>query len=277
MQPVVLVTGASSGIGAAAARSLLRRGCTVFAAARRLDRMADLELAGARLVALDVTNDDSRRSAVDSVLADSGRVDVLVNNAGYGSYGAVEDVPLEEARYQFEVNLFGLAGLIRLVLPGMRARGAGRIVNVSSMGGKISEPLGGWYHASKFAVEGLSDCLRMELRPLGIDVVVVEPGAIRSEWGGIAAQKLADTSGSGAYADQARRMVRVLRSTDDRRGRRSGPELIGDVLATAATAPRPRTRYVAGTGARSLLFLRWALSDRGYDAVIRTIYGRIGG
>jgi NAD(P)-dependent dehydrogenase (short-subunit alcohol dehydrogenase family) len=277
MGPVVLVTGASSGIGAAAVRSLLRRGRTVYAGARRVDRMAELARAGARLIALDVTDATSRTAAVDQVLEQSGRIDVLVNNAGYGSYGAVEEVPLAEARDQFEVNLFGLAGLVQLVLPTMRARRSGRIVNVSSMGGRIWEPLGAWYHASKFAVEGFSDSLRVELRPFGIDVVVVEPGSTRSEWGPIAADNVAARSGRGPYADQARMMEAVLRSTTTAPRRATDPDEIGELLATAATARRPRTRYVAGVGARPLLFLRWALPDRGFDRVITTTYRRLTG
>src|SRR5262245_52781560 len=153
---VAIVTGASSGIGESTARRLRALGYTVYAAARRVDRMAGLAADGIRVVRLDVTDDASMSALVDHVVAESGRIDVLVNNAGYGSYGAVEDVPLAEARRQFEVNVFGLARLTQLVLPHMRRQGAGRIVNISSIGGKIHEPLGGWYHATKFAVEGLS-------------------------------------------------------------------------------------------------------------------------
>ena len=180
MTLVALVTGASSGIGAATARRLARAGFVVYGAARRLDRLAALEGEGVRPLALDVTDDASMVAAVERVVAEQGRIDVLVNNAGYGSYGAVEDVPQEEARRQIEVNLFGLARLIQLVLPAMRAQGSGRIVNVTSMGGRIATAFGGWYHASKHAVEGLSDSLRQEVARFGIDVVVIEPGGIRT-------------------------------------------------------------------------------------------------
>ena len=187
MTKIAFITGASSGIGEETANSLLVAGYTVYAGARRVDRMQPLAKAGAHLLALDVTDDASLTSAVETILRETGRIDVLVNNAGYGSYGALEDVPLEEARRQFDVNIFGLARLIQLVLPTMRAQRSGRIVNISSVGGKLGEPFGSWYHATKFALEGLSDSLRMELHQFGIGVIVIQPGAIISEWNGIAA------------------------------------------------------------------------------------------
>jgi NAD(P)-dependent dehydrogenase (short-subunit alcohol dehydrogenase family) len=184
MNKVAFVTGASAGIGEATARALLAAGYTVFAGARRLDRMAGLAALGATLLKLDLTDDASSVAAVEAIKSGAGRLDVLVNNAGYGSYGALEDVPLDEARRQFDVNVFGLARLCQLVLPTMRAQKSGKIVNVTSIGGKIWEPLGSWYHATKYAVEGLSDCLRVEVGRFGVDVIVIEPGAIRTEWAG---------------------------------------------------------------------------------------------
>jgi NAD(P)-dependent dehydrogenase (short-subunit alcohol dehydrogenase family) len=192
MNKTAFVTGASAGIGAATAFALLAAGYRVFAGARRLDRMAALAAAGATLIKLDLTDDATIVAAVDAIKNASGRIHILVNNAGYGSYGALEDVPLDEARRQFEVNVFGLARLCQLVLPTMRAQKSGKIVNVTSIGGKIWEPLGAWYHATKFAVEGLSDCLRVEAARFGIDVIVIEPGAIRTEWAGIARRTAAD-------------------------------------------------------------------------------------
>src|SRR6185437_12609789 len=182
MDKTALVTGASAGIGEATARAFMTAGFRVFAGARRLDRMEPLAAAGATLLKLDVTDDASMAAAVNTSKSATGRIDVLVNNAGYGSYGALEDVPLAEARRQFDVNVFGLARLCQLVLPIMRAQKSGKIINVTSIGGKIWEPLGAWYHATKFAVEGLSDCLRAEVAEFGIKVVVVEPGSISSEW-----------------------------------------------------------------------------------------------
>ncbi len=225
--PVALVTGGSSGIGEATARRLHELGWTVYAAARRTDRMAGLAGLGIHALALDVTDEASTAAAVDQIIGEQGRIDVLINNAGYGSYGALEDVPLSEARYQFEVNVFGLARLTQLVLPHMRRQRRGRIINVSSIGGRIHEPLGDWYHATKFAVEGLSDSLRAELRPFGIDVVVIQPGAVRTEWGAIAAQNLRRMSAShglpaagGVRGGGARLHVRAIVTGVAARGHR---------------------------------------------------------
>lgn len=265
---IALITGASSGIGEATARRLLADGYAVYAAARRLERMQALATAGARLLALDLTDDASIVAAVDGIRRAEGRLDVLVNNAGYGSYGALEDVPLAEGRRQFEVNLFGLARLIQLATPMMRVQGSGSIVNVTSIGGKMHEPLGSWYHATKFAVEGLSDCLRMELAPFGIHVVVIEPGAIRTEWSGIARDSLLRHSGHTAYATQATAHARMLAASDTSK-MVSAPDVVARTIARALRARRPRTRYATGGGARTILFLRRILGDRAFDAVMR--------
>src|SRR6478672_12960438 len=212
---VALVTGASSGIGEATARRLHGLGYTVYAAARRVDRMTGLAAAGIRTVQTDLNNDADMVALIDRIIGDTGRIDVLVNNAGYGSYGSLEDVPMAEARRQVEINVFALARLTQLALPHMRDRRSGTVVNVSSMGGRFGEPLGGWYHATKFAVEGLSDSIRIELAPFGIRVVVIEPGGIRTEWGGIAARGLLARSGDGPYAEQAKVIARVLGSTSE--------------------------------------------------------------
>ncbi len=269
---VAIVTGASSGIGAATARELHRAGYVVYAAARRTERMSALAAAGIRTLAMDVTVDESMTAGVEQVLAEAGRIDVLVNNAGYGSYGSLEEIPLSEARHQLEVNVFGPARLTQLVLPTMRAQGCGRVVNISSIGGKIYEPLGGWYHAAKFALEGLSDSLRVELRPFGIDVVVIEPGAIRSEWGGIAAANLRERSSTGPYAQQAAAIARVLAVYDRRPWLISPPEVIAGAVLAAVSARRPKPRYVAGRGAKAILFARRALSDRGFDRALQVFY-----
>jgi NAD(P)-dependent dehydrogenase (short-subunit alcohol dehydrogenase family) len=269
---VAIVTGASSGIGEATARRLHAMGYTVYAAARRLEQMAPLAEAGIRPVRVDVTDDASLTSFVAQVIAEAGRIDVLVNNAGYGSLGALEDVPMAEARRQFDVNLFGLARLTQLVLPYLREQRSGHIFNISSVGGKIYEPLGGWYHATKFAVEGLSDALRMELAPFGIHVVVIEPGAIRTEWSGIAAGNLLATSGQGAYAGQAAAIAGVLAAADNRPRLSSPPEVIANAVARALRARRPRTRYAVGMGAKPLIFARRVLPDRAFDRVMRLVF-----
>lgn len=269
---VALVTGASSGIGAATALKLKSLGYTVYAAARRVDRMRDLGKAGINVLALDVTDDVSMQTGIDSIISSSGRIDVLVNNAGYGSYGAVEDVSLEEARAQFEVNVFGAVRLIQLALPHMRHNRSGTIVNITSMGGKIHTPLGAWYHGTKFALEAISDCLRLEVQPFGIDVVVVEPGGIKTEWADIAADKLIEVSGKGAYAAQARPMAESMVGESSRK-RQSPPELIADTIGKAVTARRPKTRYAVGFGAKPMIFMRGLLSDRAFDGFMRMATG----
>lgn len=267
--PVALVTGASSGIGEATARELHRLGYRVYAAARRLDRMAELAELGITTVSTDLTDDDAMVDLVDRVIGDTGRIDVLVNNAGYGSYGSLEEVPMSEARRQVEVNVFALARLTQLVIPHLRDRRSGTIVNVSSMGGRFGEPLGSWYHATKFAVEGLSDSLRIELAPLGIDVVVIEPGAIRTEWGGIAAASVLDRSGQGPYADQARLTAKVLAS-GEKQG--SSPDVVARAIGRAVLARRPRTRYPVGSGARPMVLASRLLPDRLLDRMVTGFY-----
>jgi NADP-dependent 3-hydroxy acid dehydrogenase YdfG len=270
MTKIALVTGASSGIGEATARALMAADYKVFAGARRLDRMAGLAAAGATLLKLDVTDDASMVAAIEAIKTGAGRLDVLVNNAGYGSYGPLEDVPLDEARRQFDVNVFGLARLCQLVLPIMRAQKSGKIVNITSVGGKIWEPLGSWYHATKFAVEGLSDCLRAEVEGFGIDVIIIEPGAIRTEWAGIARDGLLQTSGGGAYAEQAKGHARLLAAADTS-SLTSPPTVVAKTVVRAVGARRPKTRYATGGGARTILFLRTILPDRMFDRLMRRI------
>jgi NAD(P)-dependent dehydrogenase (short-subunit alcohol dehydrogenase family) len=265
---VALVTGGSSGIGEATALRLQELGYTTYAAARRVERMEHLTTSGIRPLAMDVTDDESMQSGVEQILAEEGRIDVLVNAAGYGSYGALEDVPLSEARNQVEVNLFGAARLTQLVLPRMRDQRSGTIVNITSMGGKIYTPLGAWYHATKHALEALSDCLRMELKSFGIDVVVIEPGAIRTEFNGIAEEKVRAVSGTGPYAAQGNALADTIASESTRR-RSSPPELIAKTIGKAVTARRPKTRYAAGYGAKPMIFLHDVLPDRAFDAFIR--------
>jgi len=268
---VALVTGASSGIGEATARRLQAAGFATYAVARRVDRMSGLAAGGVHTFAMDVTDDASMVAGVDRVVSEQGRIDVLVNNAGYGSYGAVEDVAIDEARRQFEVNVFGLARLVQLVTPHMREQGRGRIINISSIGGKFYEPLGAWYHATKFAVEGFSDSLRLELAPFGIHVVIVEPGPILTEWNTIARDSLVETSEGGAYEDRAHR-VRATMQRGDTGWAASSPEVVAKKILTAATARHPRIRYPVGRGAGSVVLARRLLPDRAFDALIGTMY-----
>ncbi|RKR83384.1 short-subunit dehydrogenase [Mucilaginibacter gracilis] len=267
MKKVALITGASSGMGKATANILYSQGYTVYGAARRTDEMNDLKAKGMGIVSLDLTNDSSIMEAVNTILEKEGRIDILVNNAGYGSYGAVEDVPLDEARRQFEVNLFGMARLTQLVLPTMRAQKSGRIVNISSMGGKIYTPMGAWYHATKHAVEGWSDCLRLELKEFGIDVVVVEPGIIKTPWGAIATENLRKTSGSGAYASLANKIAANFEQMNASK-QPTEAEVLGQTIAKAATDKKPKTRYVKGYMAALTIAIRKWFGDKVFDKVI---------
>jgi NAD(P)-dependent dehydrogenase (short-subunit alcohol dehydrogenase family) len=267
---VALVTGGSSGIGERTAIRLEEAGFTTYAVARRVDRMEGLAQAGITTFAMDVTDDDSMTTGVRRILDEHGRFDVLVNNAGYGSYGAVENVPIDEARRQFEVNVFGLARLIQLVTPTMREQRSGRIINISSVGGKYYEPLGAWYHATKFAVEGFSDSLRLELAPYGVRVVIVEPGPIRTEWNELARAHLVSSSAGTAYERQAEGVRARMESGDG--PMMSGPDVVARKIARAATVRRPRSRYPVGRGAGSMVAARRVLPDRAMDAVISRLY-----
>ena len=272
MSKTALVTGASSGIGEETARTLHKLGYTVYAAARRTDRLKQLTNVGIHALTMDVTDDESMTSGIEKIIAETGRIDVLVNNAGYGSYGAIEDVTLDEARRQFEVNVFGLGRLTQLVLPHMRAQRSGTIINISSMGGRLTTPLGGWYHATKHAVEALSDALRMETAPFDIDVVVIEPGGIRTEWSGIAADHLEETAEGSAYASQIKAVANSMRSESTNK-RQSPPSVIADTVEKIVTARKPRTRYVVGFAAKPLVTLRRLLPDRAFDRVISAALG----
>ncbi|VUD69726.1 oxidoreductase [Methylobacterium symbioticum] len=262
-----LVTGASSGMGRAIAERLLDDGYRVYVAARGIDRMSDLAALGARPLQMDISKEDDIRAVVDIILAEAGGVDVLVNNAGFGLYGPVEDVGLNEARYQFEVNLFGPARLTQLLLPAMRAKGAGTIVNISSMGGKIYTLLGAWYHATKHALEGWSDSLRLELASFGIRVVVIEPGLIETGFGDVLAEGLVTRSGVGAYATMTQAVAQSTRGAYGQ-GRGTDPAVIAEVVSKAVHTRRPKTRYVAGKYAKPMIAIRKWFGDRMFDRVI---------
>ena len=272
MKKVALITGASSGMGKSTARILHSQGYIVYGAARRTDEMNDLQALGMGVVSLDLMNDTSIAEAVNTILEKEGRIDILINNAGYGSYGAVEDVSIDEARRQFEVNLFGMARLTQLVLPGMRKQKHGRIVNISSMGGKIYTPLGAWYHASKHALEGWSDCLRLELKEFGIDVVVVEPGGIKTPWGQISAENLLKTSGTGAYAAFAGKVAANLKKMYAG-NQLTDVEVIAQTIAKAATEKNQKTRYVKGYMAKTGITIRKWFGDKVYDKVVMSQIG----
>ncbi|HEY9346536.1 MAG TPA: oxidoreductase [Inquilinus sp.] len=262
-----LVTGASSGMGKEIAKRLIEDGFQVYAAARQVERMDDLAILGARRLRMDISKTEEIERAVDAILGEVGGVDVLVNNAGFGLYGPVEDVGIDEARYQFEVNVFGTARLTQLLLPAMRKKGAGTIVNITSMGGKVYTLLGAWYHATKHALEGWSDCLRLELAPFGIRVVIVEPGLIETGFGDVVADGLIKRSGSGAYAKLTQAVARSTKAAYGQ-GRGTDPGVIADVVSKAVKAAKPRTRYVAGKYARPMIIMRKWLGDRMFDRII---------
>ena len=273
----VLISGCSSGIGAATAETLVRAGHTVYATARRTETLAGLEALGCHALALDVTSEDSMIAAVKAVEADHGKVGTLINNAGYGEYGPIEEADLDRVRTMFETNVFGLARLTQLVLPAMRRSRSGRIVNIGSMGGRITFPVGGFYHASKYAVEAISDALRIEVRPFGIDIILVEPGLIRTNFESRVNESLEmaipphgeDT----AYAD--------LLATNDKNTASgyandlmtTSPEAVAAVILRAVESARPRSRYVVTSAAKALINLRRFGGDRVWDATMRGRYG----
>jgi NAD(P)-dependent dehydrogenase (short-subunit alcohol dehydrogenase family) len=274
----VLVTGCSSGIGWATAERLARGGWTVYATTRDVEAIAPLEAFGCRLLPLDVTEEDSMRAAVEEVERMEGAVGVLVNNAGYSQSGAVEEVPMEKVRRQFETNVFGLVRLCQLALPGMRRQGFGRIVNLSSMGGRLTFPGGGFYHASKYAVEALSDALRFEVRGFGVEVVVVEPGLISTGFARTAVGSMGQ--GDGPYASFDAGVARTTRENYERgplAALGGGPEAVAETIERAISAARPRARYTVTPSARVLISARRLLPDRAWDGLLGLFYPRPGG
>lgn len=233
--------------------------------------MTELAEAGARVLEMDVTDEASVKKGISTIIEEQGRIDVLVNNAGYGYFGALETVPMEEARRQFDVNVFGLARLCQLVLPYMRLTGRGRIVNVASMAGYFCEPRGGWYHASKYSVVALSNCLRMEVKPFGLEVVLIEPGMIRSSWCDIAMDNLEACSKDTAYEKGASQHSKLFRWAY--RHFASNPELIADAIVKGATARNPKLHYRRGTGAHLLVGLSRILPSRWFDSLLVKLFG----
>lgn len=265
-----LVTGCSTGIGRATALALDSRGLAVFATARRPETLADMASRGIRTLALDVTDEASMVAAVHEVEAAHGHVSVLVNNAGYALQGPVEEVPLDDVRAQFETNVFGLVRLTQLVLPGMRRAHEGRIVNVGSMGGRFTFPGGGFYHASKHAVEAISDALRLEVAPFGVHVSLVQPGPVTSAFVDAAVGSLHDVEDS-PYAEFREQITERMHQAYD--GSRSNlevtPEKVAEVIVAAATSSRPRSRYAVGAMARTLITSRRLLPDVAWDQVMK--------
>jgi NAD(P)-dependent dehydrogenase (short-subunit alcohol dehydrogenase family) len=272
----VLVTGCSSGIGAATAARLAAGGWTVYATARRPETLAGLEAKGCPILALDVVDQASRKAAVDAVVEAEGAVGVLVNNAGYSQSGAVESVPDERVRAQFETNVFAPLALSRLVLPGMREQGWGKVVNVSSMGGRFTFPGGGLYHASKYALEALSDAMRFELKGFGVDVILIEPGLIRTAFGAVAEREIGSaTRDRSPYADFNRAVGEATVGAYEKGllARLAGPpEAVAETIERALGARRPRARYTVTPSAKALLAINAVLPDAGWDAMMRSSF-----
>lgn len=267
MKKIILITGASSGMGKETAKVLSRDGHTVYAAARRMDQMKDLQEMGIIPMQMDITSESDVQKVVDTIITREGKIDVLWNNAGYGLYGSVEDVPMDEARRQFEVNIFGLALLTQKVIPYMRKAQSGTIINTSSMGGKMYMPMGAWYHASKHALEGWSDSLRLDLAPFNIHVVVLEPGIIQTEWGAVMLDNMLKFSGKGVYAAMAHKITAALKKMNDN-GQYSKPDVIAGAVRKIIASPRPKTRYRVGEMARPMVWMRVFLGDRAFDKII---------
>jgi NADP-dependent 3-hydroxy acid dehydrogenase YdfG len=266
MPDTVLITGCSSGIGRATAERLNADGYTVYATARRPESISDLEAQGCRILPLDVTDEQSMESAVEQIP----EIDVLINNAGYSQSGAVESVPLEDVRKQFETNVFGLIRMCQLVLPGMRERGQGKIVNLSSMGGRLTFPGGGLYHASKYAVEAISDALRFEVRGFGVEVILIEPGLIKTGFGEVASGSV-DKAQAGPYAKFNQKVAEVTAGAYEgpmlKLG--GGPEKVADAIAKALSAKHPKARYPVTPSAHLMIGQRRLTPDRVWDLMMR--------
>ena len=270
----VLITGCSTGIGRATAERLAKRGLTVYATARRPESIEDLKAAGCRTLALDVTDEDSMRAAVAAVEEAEGAVGALVNNAGYSQSGAVETIAMDDLRRQFETNVFGLVRMCQLVLPGMRREGRGRIVNISSMGGRLVFPGGGAYHGTKFAVEAISDALRFEVRGFGVHVSIIEPGLIKTSFGETAHDSVPQQDGPYGKFNVAVAKATADAYTGPMAKLGAGPEAVAKVVEKAITSRRPRTRYPVTASARLALANHALLPDRGWDAFVGTQFPR---
>lgn len=277
----VLITGCSTGIGRATAERLVDKGWRVYASARDVEKIGSLADRGCELLPLDVTDETSMRDAVEEVERREGAVGVLVNNAGYSQCGAVEAVPMEKVRRQFETNVFGLVRMCQLALPGMRRQGWGRIVNISSMGGKLTFPGGGYYHATKYAVESISDALRFEVAGFGVKVAVVEPGLIRTGFADAATGSMTGMSGpaDGPYAGFNAAVAKTVRDNYERGPflkLGGGPETVATTIERAISVGRPRARYAVTPSAHLFIWLRRLLPDRAWDAFVGTVYPQPG-
>lgn len=265
---VIWVTGASSGIGKAIAIRMIKDGYTVYASARRAGKMEDLRAMGAYILPLDVTDEKRARICYDTIKRAHGGVDVLVNNAGFALNGAIEDVPIKAAKAEFDVNVFGASRLTALCLPEMRKKGRGTIISISSIGGKIFSPLTGWYFASKYAIEALAKCLRLEVARFGIRVVVIRPGLIASELSDRTTGELARIAEGGAYIDISDRVARLMNGY---KKLESAPEVVGKAVSRAVKARRPRHSYAVGRFAKLSLLAYRLIPERWMTGLMNMI------
>ena len=267
MGKVILITGASSGIGKDTALNLIKEGHIVYGAARRISKMKDIVEAGGHSIKMDILNNEDVDKAVDRVISEHQRIDVLVNNAGYGLWGAVETISIDEAKRQFDVNIFGLAYLTKKVIPLMRNQKSGKIINMSSMGGKVYTPFGAWYHATKYALEGWSDCLRIELKSFGINVILIEPGVIKTEFQDVMMDLTVERSIGTPYEKKLKALEKATQEMYAR-GIGSPPSVITKLIIKAINSPNPKRRYVGGLFAKPMLFIKKWFGDKMYEKAI---------
>lgn len=267
MKKIILITGASSGIGKETAIQLISEGHKVYTAARRIEHMDDLKKLGGYPIEMDITKEADIQKVVDTIISENGKIDVLFNNAGYAIYGSVEDITIEEAKRQFEVNIFGLASITQKITPFMRKAKSGTIINTSSMGGKMYTPMGAWYHATKYALEGWSDCLRLELSPFNVHVVILEPGAITTEFGEVMLDPMVKRSENGPYAEMVNK---VAKSSIEiyQTGGSSPASVIAITISKIVKSNKPKTRYAVGKWAKPMIWLRKYMGDRIFDKII---------
>lgn len=270
----VLITGCSSGIGRATAERLAKKGWTVYASARRPESIADLAEVGCKTLRLDVTDEDSMRAAVAEIEREQGAVGVLINNAGYSQSGPVEQIDLAAVRRQFETNVFGLVALTQMVLPKMRDQRWGKVVNIGSMGGRLTFPGGGYYHATKHALEAISDALRFEVRGFGIDTILIEPGLIVTDFGTAAVASMDDVSGDGPYGEFNAKLAALTEGVykSPMRHLGGGPDAVAKAIQRAISRRRPPARVRVTASARMAIIQRRLTPDRVWDAAMRSQY-----
>ena len=267
MNKVILITGTSSGIGKDTALSLIKEGHVVYGAARRLEMMQDIIQAGGHAIKMDILKERNIDDVVNQIVKEQNRIDILINNAGYGLWGAVETISIAEAKRQFDVNIFGLAYLTKKIIPLMRKQKSGKIINMSSMGGKVYTPFGAWYHATKYALEGWSDCLRMELKNFGIHVILIEPGVIKTEFQDVMMDSTVERSIGTPYEKKLRALKKATQEMYAR-GIGSPPSTITKLIIKAINSNNPQRRYVGGLFAKPMLLIKKWFGDKIYEKAI---------